>query len=396
MKTMFRYARVMFLATFLLALYVSLALADESQPYWSDRREIPVSGVMPSGFGAFDDVVRAVMVRHDIPCASLTITHNGKVVINRAYGYKNKARTKPLPTGTLFRMASLDKMVFHTAVERMMAEGVHVKATGEPFTRDLKIFRSLQKAGILSPELTNIDPRLYDVTVGQLCDHTSGIEVYYPSIKEVQGYYRITRLPTGMEFLKFKVNRKLKYDPGTHYEYNNTGNELLWYILQWVAGDWRKAVGKYVFTPAGTREIGISKTRPKERSRKEVWYSTRWTAPSIFPEDHGKLLPVTDGGATDFDMTLIASSEALARYLSTWYMGTGRPLVDAQGNLAKGNDNGYGVYYGSWDGTWSMMLQRRWTLTNVVVLFNHREERQGVESTDLSQAFSVAMDRVGW
>jgi CubicO group peptidase (beta-lactamase class C family) len=384
-------------ALFLLVMSCSVARAAEMQPYWADVREIPVAGAIPSGLSAFDDLVRAIMVRHDIPCASLTVTKDGRIVINRAYGYADIERTRPLPTGTLFRMASLDKMLFRTAVDRMIASGVRLKETGEPFTRDLKIFRSLQKAGRLAPEFEDIDPRIYDVTIGQLCEHTSGIEIHYPSMQEVQGFLHITRLPNPLEWLKFRASRKLKYDPGTHYEYNNTGNDVLWCALQWVNGGWRETLGAYVFLPAGAADFGVSKTRPGDRSRREVWYSTQNTAPSMFPEDRGKPLPVTDGGgAIDFDMAPIASSEALARYLCTWYMGTGRPLVDAQGRLANGNDNGLGVYYGAWDGTWSMMLQRRWTLTNVVVLFNHREERPGVESTDLGKIFSGLLDRMGW
>lgn len=336
------------------------------------------------------------MVRHNIPCASLTVTRNGHIVVDRAYGYRDPSRTAPLPTGMLFRIASLDKLVFATAAERMIAEGVIVGPTHERFTRDLKIFASLRRAGVLGTELADVDPRLYEVTIGQMLEHRSGIAVTYPDVKKVQEFLRVSRLPTSLDMLKYRVHGKLKYDPGAQWEYNNTANEMLWAIMQWINGGWAETVGKYVFTPAGTNGFGLSKTRPRDRSPQEVWYATARMARSIFPEDCGALLPVTDGGGMSFDSTLITSSAALARYLSTWYMGTGRPLVDSRGELAPGNDNGLGIYYGGWDGTWTMALQRRWTLTNVVVLFNHREERAGVKETDLGQAFSAVLDRLGW
>jgi CubicO group peptidase (beta-lactamase class C family) len=364
--------------------------------YWEQKKDIPITGIIPDDLKAFDDAVVDIMIRQQIPCGSLTVTRNGKVVINRAYGYKDKERTKPLPTGSLFRIASLDKMVIRTAVDRMIIEGKQIPGTEDPFIRDIKIFRSLQNAGVLGSELKNADPRLFDVTIGQMVDHKSGIAIYYPSMKEVQAFFHTSQLPTDMEILRYLACRKLKDTPGAREEYNNTANGMLWLIIQWINGGMLNTLRHYVYGPADTTEFGVSKTRPKDRNANEVWYSTGRTGASIYSEDNGKMLPMTDGGSQLFDTTMIASSEALARYLSTWYMGTGRPLVDTKGNLAQGNDNGFGVYYGAWDGTWTMMFQRRWTLSNCVLLFNQREERPGVESMDIASPFIVIMEKIGW
>lgn len=370
---------------------------DEPQAYWADPSDIPASGTTSDSLHAFDDLVRTLMVRHQIPCASLSIAHEGVVVVDRAYGYKDQSRTQALPPGTLFRMASLDKMLFTTAAERMVAEGVVIGATGERFTLDLRIFETLRNAGVLGVNLSSVDPRLYDVTIGHLLTHKSGIAVTYPAVKDVQEFLGIDRPPNAMDMLRFKIHGALKSTPGSTYEYNNTASEMLWAILQWINGGWRETIDRYVLGPAGTSEFDLSRTRPADRNANEVWYSTRNLGASIYPDDRGALLPVTDGGGSvNFDNALIASSEALVRYLNMWYVGSGRPLLDAQGKLATGNDNGLHYWYGAWDGTWAMALQRRWTLTNVVVLFNHREERPGVESTTLHDAFGAEMDRAGW
>ena len=77
-------------------------------------------------------------------------------------------------------------------------------------------------------------------------------------------------------------------------------------------------------------------------------------------------------------------------------MGTGRPLMDATGKLAQGNDNGIGIYKGSWDGVFTMMFQKRWTLNNCVLLFNQREERPGVTQGELYQPLYDVIEEIGW
>ncbi|MEI6501969.1 MAG: serine hydrolase domain-containing protein [Armatimonadota bacterium] len=359
---------------------------------------IPIAGLIAEELTALDGVVLGIMKRHAIPCASLAVSKDGKVVAKRAYGYAEPAHTRPLQTDALFRIASCDKMLMASAVDRLAAEGWTVQGTGETFDRDLRIFRSMKAVGFIGPELTNVDPRLYDVTIGQMVDHKSGIAVLYPPVGDVQAFLKLDRLPKQSEVIKWHINQKLTADPGSKGAsyYNNTAYGMLYGIVEWLTGSTMVYIRDHVLETAGSTEIDLSRTRPSDRNPKEVWYSTLNTGVSIFPEDAGARLPTTDGGTVSWDDTLIFSAEALVRYLSKWYIGTGKPLLDDKGQLASGLDNGFGIYYGEYVGTLTTMFQRRWTMCNAALLFNQNEGPPGVAAEDIAKPLLDVLEKTGW
>jgi len=366
---------------------------QESRAF-SRAEDVPVSGEMPDRLRELDRVMTQTMVYHAIPLGSLAVSKDGVVAVKRAYGYREREGKTPLATDALFRPASLDKQIARSAVHQMIDEGRTVTATGETLALGLKVFASLRQAGVIGPELKDVDPRLYDVTIEDLLEHRSGIEVCYPSVEEVRQFFGLTRMPNAIDYLKWHANRPLKSAPGTVQEYNNTAYAMVRHIIEWLTGDWPAYVREHIFEPAGSLEVVRSRTKPSDRDPREVWYDTGATGPSIFPEDNGRLLPTTDGGAISQDEGIAVSAEALVRYLSYWYCASARRLLDDNGNLL--TDNGMHIFFGSSDGVSSAMFQCRWTLCNFAVLFNHREERPDIEPLDYTKAIQEVLKGVNW
>ncbi|MCX6359848.1 MAG: serine hydrolase [Armatimonadetes bacterium] len=357
---------------------------------------IPVTGFLKPGLEALDRNITAYMRAHEIPSGSLALSKDGVVVAERAYGFYDRGRSRRLTPSAMFRLASVDKMIIRSAIGRIIALGRLAPLTGEPVTRDLRPFRTLQAAGLLGPPVIVADPRMLDVTVGQMIDHTSGIAIEYPAVAAIRADLGVTRMPTQLDVLRWFAGRKLESDPGRAEKYNNTANMLLWHCVHWLTGDALRLLHTEVFPVGLAAEVALSRTRPQDRQPNEVWYSTRGMAPSIYPDDAGRQLPVTDGGRDLYDHTMIASARALVGYCGRLAMATGKPLLDERGRLAPGIDNGWTIYFGSWDGTSTMIFQRRWSMCHAALLFNHREERPGIKQADAAKTVLDVIEPLKW
>jgi hypothetical protein len=354
----------------------------------------PVTGFIMPGLEGMDKKIVQYMHDYEIPTGSFALTKDGRLLAVRAYGYYDAECTRPLTPVAMFRMASLDKMIIRTAIGLLIEMKRRTPVTDELITRDLRIFRTLKNAGIIGKRIPIEDPRLLEVTIGQMIDHTSGIAIEYPAISAVRESLGLHGMPDQLDFLRWHASRRLETDPGAVEKYNNTANVLLWYSIHWLTGNALNFLQQQVFPSGISSEVALSRTRSKDRLRSEVWYSTKRMAPSIYPEDEGKQLPVTDGGRDLYDYAMIASARALVLYCDRWYMGLGVPLFDRPGHLAK--DNGWTIYNGSWDGVSSTMFQRRWSLCNAALLFNHREERDGIKPTDMAEMLVNVIEPLGW
>jgi CubicO group peptidase (beta-lactamase class C family) len=357
----------------------------------------PTNGFIVPLLMPMEQNVLAFMEEHEIPSGSLAVSKDGSLLVKRAYGYLDKDEKKALPVNAKFRLASIDKIITATGVEMMCRLGPKVEPTGEVFHRDLRVFRALWKAGVRPPEGAKPDPRIFEITVGHLLEHKSGLADLGTAREAMKGLV-LTELPTPLDYLRCNFLHPLTFDPGAKSEYSNTGYATLRFILHWLSGDFLAFMKKHVLFPTGARDFGLTKCRPSERDPKEVWYSTKFNGPSLFPEDGGKECPGPEGGAGEYyDSTLVltASAEAVVRYLDFWYFGAARLLRDPRtGKLAQGNDNGGSIYFGSMIGAATMMTQRRHTMCNVALLFNHREEREGRKS-DMGTPVISVLEAVG-
>ncbi|MEN1986072.1 serine hydrolase [Paenibacillus hubeiensis] len=162
--------------------------------------------------------------------AAFVVVADNKVLLNKGYGFSD-LETKSLvdPDQTIFRMASISKVMTATAVMQLVEQGkIDLDENIEQYLEGIPI-----KNQTGSP-----------LTMRHLMTHTTGFDYtdYISSNNEEQSLEQFIQenMPTVVR------------TPGESYRYDNFAFNLQGYILQQVAGDpFEEYVQKHVFEPLG-------------------------------------------------------------------------------------------------------------------------------------------------
>ena len=119
----------------------------------------------PSLANAFDREVEAFMSARKVPGGALAVVKDRQLVYARGYGFADRERQIPAKPDSLFRIASVTKPFTAVAVMKLVEQG--------KLALDAKAFPLLN----LQPAVQSFrdpEPRLRDITVRQLLQHTGG------------------------------------------------------------------------------------------------------------------------------------------------------------------------------------------------------------------------------
>jgi D-alanyl-D-alanine carboxypeptidase len=159
---------------------------------------------------AIDDLARKTLAETGVPAASIAVVKDGKIALAKAYG-DAKVNPKIAATPAMrFKIASNSKQ-FAAAVVLLLAEQRKL-SLDDPVSRYL-------------PTLT----RAGEVTLRQLLSHTSGYEDYYPLDYVTPWMARDT---TAAAILDQWARKPLNFDPGTRWQYSNTGYVIIGQIVE--------------------------------------------------------------------------------------------------------------------------------------------------------------------
>ncbi len=163
---------------------------------------------------------------------SVLVSMNGKILLQKGYGWKNKQDSLLNDTATIYQIASATKQFTATLILKLA---------------ELKKLSLNDKVSRFYPAFRKGD----SITIENLLTHTSGIDdqLYSDPSKP---------LPPQQEVLTTIENNRLAFVPGTQFMYSNKGYQLLGYIIQRVTGmSYYQAVRKYIFTPLKMTHSGF-------------------------------------------------------------------------------------------------------------------------------------------
>jgi CubicO group peptidase (beta-lactamase class C family) len=162
---------------------------------------------------------------------TVLIAKEGKVVFEKAYGMANYEWSIPNTIDTKFRLGSVTKQFGAAAILKLEEQGK---------------LKTTDKACDYLPSCPDI---WKPVTIHQLLTHTSGI----PNFTSFPEYAKLQVLPSRYEEqVKSVWNKKMDFDPGTKWQYSNTGYVMLGQIIEKASGKpWETYLQKEIFTPAG-------------------------------------------------------------------------------------------------------------------------------------------------
>ncbi|MGK2963595.1 MAG: serine hydrolase domain-containing protein [Gemmatimonadaceae bacterium] len=166
---------------------------------------------------------------------SVTISHQGRPVLDGSWGLDGQSAPRPITPDTRFHIASVTKLLTITALLQLAEAGV--------VTLDDPIGRWI-------PEYPQ--PYRDSVRIRHLLTHTSGIEL--DDDAEYLAKIRVAR--TAADLLQAQVqhiaNRKPPFPPGSEYDYTSEGIDLLGVIIERATDrPWTDNVRERVLQPAG-------------------------------------------------------------------------------------------------------------------------------------------------
>jgi CubicO group peptidase (beta-lactamase class C family) len=193
-----------------------------------------VSTLDPALRARVDRIANGILEQTGVPSASIAVVQHGKLAYAQAYG---KARLDPLVPATAdmrYSIGSISKQFTATAILMLQEEGK--LSLDDP-------------VGKYVPGLTRGD----EVTIRQILSHTAGYQDYWP-----EDYVMTPMLKpiTEKQILETWAKKPLDFEPGTQWQYSNTGYVVAGAIVEKVSGQpVFDFITQRIFRPLGMKSV---------------------------------------------------------------------------------------------------------------------------------------------
>lgn len=193
---------------------------------------LPAPAMMKSDVDAWlDGYMPYALKRGDAAGAVVVVVKDGKVLTQRGFGYADVGtRRRVDPETTLFRQASVSKLITWTAVMQLVEQGKI------DLDRDINAYLDFKIPPFAGKP----------VTMRNLMTHTGGFD----EVQRGLNSYDPKKIPSLGDALKRQVPHRI-YAPGTTPAYSNYGTSLAGYIVERVSGlPYNDYVERHIFAPA--------------------------------------------------------------------------------------------------------------------------------------------------
>jgi D-alanyl-D-alanine carboxypeptidase len=181
-----------------------------------------------------DSAAQAVLASTGVPSASIAVVRDCKIAYTQAYGKATVDPPVDARTDMPYSVGSISKQFTATAMLMLVEDGK--VSLNDPISKWL-------------PDLT----RAKEVTVREILSHTSGYQDYWPQDYVMPNMLQPT---TTKHILDTWAKKPLDYEPGTRYQYSNTGYVVAGAIIEKASGmPLLKFLRERVFKPLGMESI---------------------------------------------------------------------------------------------------------------------------------------------
>ena len=193
-----------------------------------------------------------------IPHALTFVAHHGKVVHNKAFGWRDMESKTPLSNDDYFRMASQTKAITVVALLTLFEEGKIL--LDDPIKKYIPEFSKPQVFTSFNQHDSSYSsrPATKDITIRHLLTHTSGISYGSNDVRKIydkmgipiSALYTLENKKLG-DIIKILAKCPLEHDPGEKFSYGMS-IDVLGYLIEVVSG---KPIDQYfkerIFDPLG-------------------------------------------------------------------------------------------------------------------------------------------------
>ncbi|HVE41255.1 MAG TPA: serine hydrolase domain-containing protein [Planctomycetota bacterium] len=216
---------------------------------------------------SFDETMEAQLRVQKLTGASLAVVKDGRLVYAKGFGLGDVVNKAPVEASSLFRIASLSKPITAVAILKLAQDG--------KLDLEAKAFSLLDLKPV---DEGKVDPRLKDVTVLNLLQHTGGWNRQKsgdPMFKaaEISAELGVPSPPSSLNIIRYMMNRPLDVEPGTRFAYSNFGYCVLGRIIEQRTGEsYETYVKKAVLAPMGITRMTLGRSLRENREKDEVTY----------------------------------------------------------------------------------------------------------------------------
>ncbi|MBE0651361.1 MAG: beta-lactamase family protein [Bacteroidales bacterium] len=184
----------------------------------------------------FDSLVPLKMKQAHSPGVVVTVVNNDSMLFENGYGDGNVQLMIPAdPERTVWRLASISKVVTATAVMQLVEQGkLDLDRDVNDYLKTVKIPKKFGKP----------------ITLRNLLTHTAGFDDRYIG----KSFRMRDERPSLQDFIKKMLPARI-YPPGEIFMYSNIGNALAALVVQDVSGqDFNEYCRQHIFLPLGMKE----------------------------------------------------------------------------------------------------------------------------------------------
>jgi CubicO group peptidase (beta-lactamase class C family) len=240
----------------------------------------------PAQAAAIDALVSKAVRDEHLAGASLGIGIGGVPVFARGYGYRDLARRLPATPTTVYNIASMSKQFASASILLLQQE--------HKLNIDDRVSTYL-------PGFAHGD----EITVRQVLNHTSGLSDYLDQLPNN------ALTPSSVRATVYRL--KLRFPPGTKYEYSNSNYIVAGLIVEKVSGmPYDRFLRTRIITPLGLKNTTIG-TTPLSLPQGSLGYTVvkGKTVPVDPRADSVTVLDFPDGGVNSTVLDLITWDDAL-------------------------------------------------------------------------------------
>ncbi|WP_406242436.1 serine hydrolase domain-containing protein [Tissierella carlieri] len=184
---------------------------------------------------------------------SIAAIKDGRILFEKAYGYANIEHKVRNTIETKYRVWSITKQFTAAAVLILEERGL------------LKVEDSLKK---YFPDWVDLNP---EITIHHLLTHTSGIFNYSNLPNSHKIFQKMYHQKS--ELIKMFTSKPLDFEPGTQWNYSNTGYYLLGMLIEKLSGEtFGQFLTENIFLPLGMLNTGIDDEKKIVENKASGYY----------------------------------------------------------------------------------------------------------------------------
>ena len=201
---------------------------------------------------------------------NVLIVRNGKTILDKSYGFADLDSKRELNPNSVFELASVSKQF--TAMGILLSRKRNTLKLSDTITKFL-------------PELSDY-PK---ITIDQLVHHTSGLPDYMVLFEE---HWDKSKIAVNQDIVDLLAEHEpeMEFEPGSQWEYSNTGYALLGLIIEKANGiSYGDFLKKNIFEPLQMNNTRVYRSRyaPEKIENYAKGYIMGPTGTKILPDSLG-------------------------------------------------------------------------------------------------------------